>query len=202
MNNKQSVVLKNDPEIIKHKKSFSRNFNKKNDEWVTPSCLVTLLIPYLESFARQINKKSSEITIWCPFDHEESKYVQILSQHGYKIIHSHISDGQDFFDYRPDNWDIAISNPPFSKKLAIFERLVKFEKPFLMLMNIMALNYQEIGQFFWQVGNDIQFLIPDKKVSFDGRTSSFCSGYVSYKFLDKTEFVHLDNNNSKGFFKE
>lgn len=59
-----------------------------------------------------------------------------------------------------------------------------------------------IGELFYNIGDDIQFIIPDKKVSFDGNTSSFCSGYVCYKFVEKTKFIHLENNNSKGYFKE
>ena len=58
-------------------------------------------------------------------------------------------------------------------------------------------NYQEIGEFFSSLPKgDIQFIIPDKKVSFNGKTASFCSGYVCYKFIDHTEFVHLPHNNT------
>ena len=28
----------------------------------------------------------------------------------------HISNGQDFFDYEPDRWDVMVSNPPFTNK--------------------------------------------------------------------------------------
>lgn len=59
-----------------------------------------------------------------------------------------------------------------------------------------------IGEFFCKIGEDIQFIVPDKKVSFDGHTSSFCSGYVCYKFIDRTKFIHLENNNSGTYFKE
>ena len=69
-------------------------------------------------------------------------------------------------------------------------------------MNIMCLNYQEIGNLFQFVGKQIQFIIPDKKVSFDGNTSSFCSGYVCYDFIDRTEFVHLPHNNTGNNFSK
>lgn len=176
-----------------HKKSLKRAFNVK-DGYLTPSCLVEILLDFLPP-------KEEHITIWCPFDKEESNYVKILRNAGYEVICSHIEDGKDFFKYEPEKWDIAISNPPFSTKLKIFERLIEFDKPFAMLMNMMCINYNEIGNLFYKAGPDIQFLIPDKKISFDGKTSSFCSGYVCYKFLERTEFVHLPNNNSGKDYK-
>ena len=69
-------------------------------------------------------------------------------------------------------------------------------------MNMMAVNYQIIGELFQSVNPDIQFIIPDKKVSFDGNTSSFCSGYVCYKFIDHTEFINLPNNNTGVNFRK
>lgn len=182
-------------------RSFKRAFNER-DDYPTPSCLVTPIIPMVEEYMQSIGRTKDNFIIWCPFDTEDSKYVQLFREAGFTVTASHISEGKDFFGYEPDNWQIAISNPPFSTKLQIFERLCDFGKPFLMLMNMMAINYQNISEFFCKIGTDIQFLIPDKKVSFDGKTSSFNSGYVCYKFLDKTKFFHLENNNSGRFFKE
>lgn len=142
-----------------------------------------------------------EPIIWCPFDLAVSKYVEILKSNGFEVVHSHISEGLDFFKYQPEKWDIVVSNPPFSKKLDIFKRLVQFQKPFVLLMNMMALNYQNIGEFFCSVGTSIQFLFVDKKVSFNGKTSSFNSSYVCYKFLDRTEYKHLENNNTGANFR-
>ena len=55
--------------------------------------------------------------IWCPFDEEWSAFYQSLKQNGYKVIRSHLKDGQDFFKYEPEEWDILLSNPPFSLKV-------------------------------------------------------------------------------------
>lgn len=181
-------------------RSIAKAFKEK-DEYKTPSCLVYPIIPLIENWKKE-NKIKNPI-IWCPFDTKNSKYVEILSKK-YTVINSHIQDGKDFFLYQPENYDIAISNPPFSLKLKIFERLVNLKKPFAMLMNIMAINYQEIGHFFASLGNgdEVQFFITDKKVSFDGKTSSFNSGYVCWNFIPRTKFIYLDNNNSGANFKE
>lgn len=61
------------------------------------------------------------------------------------------------------------------------------------------MNYQEIGEFF--LDKDLQLLIVDKKVSFDGNPASFNNSYFCHKILPKDIiFEHLENNNSKKYF--
>jgi hypothetical protein len=62
------------------------------------------------------------------------------------------------------------------------------------------LNYHEIGEFF--VGKNLDMLIFDKKVSFDGNTSSFNCSYFSDGILPKgNTFYHLPHNNTRKNFK-
>ena len=185
------------------KRSLKRAFNVQ-DEYMTPSVLVEMLIPYLKKWDLDFMQKNGrKPKIWLPFDTEESKYYTILKDKGFEVVRSHLNDGKDFFAYQPEQFDIAISNIPFSKKVDIFKRMVfELKKPFVFLMNMMAVNYQIVGELFASITPDIQFIIPDKKVSFDGNTSSFCSGYVCYKFIDHTEFCHLSDNNSHNYFRK
>ena len=185
------------------KRSFKKAF-KVADEWATPSILINMLIPYLEMWELDfIDKNGRKPVIWLPFDTEESKYYTILKEKQFEVVRSHLNDDKDFFTYQPNQFDIIVSNPPFSKKLEIMERIAfDLKKPFVLLMNMMAINYQNISNFFQFVNTKIQFIIPDKKVSFDGNTSSFCSGYVCYDFIDHTEFVHLPHNNTKNNFSK
>jgi len=160
-------------------------FNEK-DEYYTPPILVKPILKYLKPHS----------TIWCPFDTEDSEFVILLKEAGHKVIYSHIWNGEDFFNYEPsENYDYIISNPPFTKKLKVFERLYKLNKPFAMISGLPILNYQEIGEFF--LDKDLQLLIVDKKVSFDGNTASFNNSYFCYKMLPKDlVFYHLENNNT------
>jgi hypothetical protein len=104
-------------------------------------------------------------------------------------------EGKDFFNWQPDEWRFTISNPPFSRKLDVFKRLDILGKPWAMLCNIMCLNYMEVGNYF--VDNPCQILIPDKRVSFDGNASSFCSGYFCKDFLDRDLlFCHVPHRNT------
>ena len=165
-------------------------FNEK-DEYYTPTILVEPILKYL--------KPNS--TIWCPFDTENSEFVINLKKEGHKVIYSHIWLGQNFFNYEPkEEYDYIISNPPFTKKLKVFERLYKLNKPFAMICGLPIFNYQEIGNFF--LDKELQLLIVDKKVSFDGNTASFNNSYFCYKVLPKDIiFEHLEHNNSKKQYK-
>lgn len=126
-------------------------FNEK-DEYYTPPILVEAIVPYVDKAK----------TVWCPFDTEDSEFVIALKNNGNKVIATHIWNGYDFFDYEPsEHYDYIVSNPPFSRKLQVLERLYKLGKPFAMVMGLPILNYQEIGEFF--VGKDLQLLIVDKR---------------------------------------
>lgn len=185
------------------KRSFKKAF-KVADEWATPSILVRMIVPYLKVWEVDfISKNNRKPIIWLPFDTEESAYYKILKAESFQVVRSHLNDDKDFFLWQPEQFDIAVSNPPFSLKVDVFKRMIfEFNKPFVFLMNMMAINYQIVGELFSYVNHRIQFIIPDKKVSFDGNTSSFCSGYVCYDFIDHTEFTHLEHNNSHNNFSK
>lgn len=78
-------------------------FNK-NDEYFTPEYAIYPIIKYL---------KPNSI-IWCPFDKEESKFVEVFRKESFKVIHGHIETGQDFFKVNVPECDYIISNPPYS----------------------------------------------------------------------------------------
>jgi len=164
-------------------------FNKK-DEYYTPSILVKPILEYI--------KPNS--TIWCPFDTEDSEFVILLKEAGHNVIYTHIWYGEDFFELDID-CDYIISNPPFTKKLKVLDRLYKLNKPFAMVLGLPILNYQEIGEFF--LDKDLQLLIVDKKVSFDGNTASFNNSYFCKDVLPKDIiFHHLEHNNSNKNYKK
>lgn len=169
-----------------------------NDDYRTPRYLVSCLDKFIFDFMVR-NKINRKLVVYCPFDTEESEYVRYFKAHGMKVIYGDIKTGQDFFENPIPKCDLIISNPPFSRKREVFSKLFIAGVPFALLMNLQAMQYQEIGQLFYeeeQRSEGIQFIIPDKKVSFDGNTAAFCSGYYCWKFVEKTSFVHLPHNNS------
>ena len=163
-------------------------FNEK-DEYYTPKILVDAILPFVKK----------EWCVWCPFDTEHSEFVLGLKENGNEVVHSHIWEGKDFFEYEPEEYDCIISNPPFTKKLLVFERLYELNKPFAVVSGLPILNYQEIGNFF--LGKKLQLLIVDKKVSFDGKTASFNNSYFCKDILPRDlMFTHLEHNNSQKHF--
>lgn len=149
-----------------------------NDECYTPKYGV---IPILEFLPK--NK-----TIWCPFDTEESQYVKTLKENGYNVVYSHINNGKDFYKYEPDNWDILVSNPPFTGKRKIVERALSFNKPFALLLPLTWLNDSAPKQLFKD--KDLQLLMFDKRIKFinNGKIENkitFSSAYYCWNLLPK-----------------
>lgn len=163
-------------------------FNVK-DEYYTPPILARAILPYVPR----------EWTVWCPFDTAHSEFVVALEAHGCRVLRSHIWEGRDFFAYEPsERYDAIISNPPFTRKLDVLRRLYAIGKPFAMVMGLPILNYQEIGGFFAEDGGrDLQLLVVDKKVSFDGKTASFNNSFFCRRMLPRDiVFAHLPHNNT------
>lgn len=82
---------------------------------------------------------------------------------GYDVTRSHIDDGQDFFEYEPDEYDVIVSNPPFSIKDKILERLYELNKPFAVLLPTNSLQGKKRYELFKQ---GIQLLCFDSRIGF------------------------------------
>ena len=149
-----------------------------NDECYTPDYGVEPILKYIPKDA----------TVWCPFDTEESQFVIQISKQN-KVIRSHLESGQDFFNYEPDEWDMIVSNPPFTDKRKFFERALSFNKPFALIMTNTWLNDSAPKQLFKD--RDLQLLMFDKRMKFispDGRNNdkiTFSSSYYCWNFLPK-----------------
>lgn len=149
-----------------------------NDECYTPDYAVTPILKYIPEGA----------IVWCPFDLEHSEFVKQISKQN-EVVYSHLETGQDFFTYEPDQWDVLISNPPFTNKRKFFERALSFNKPFAMIMTNTWLNDSAPKQLFKD--KDLQLLMFDKRMKFnmpDGRENdkiTFSSSYYCWNLLPK-----------------
>lgn len=154
--------------------------NIKSDEMYTPYYCVEPILKYIDK----------TMTIWCPFDKEWSAYVKLLEENGNKVIYTHIDDGQDFFEFEPDEYDAIISNPPFSKKDKVIKRLYQLGKPFAILLPMNSLQGKERYEYF---KNGIQLLSFDQRVGFHDEDnlqkplegSPFASAYFCRNILPK-----------------
>lgn len=155
--------------------------SNKSDEKYTPRYAVLPIIKYLPRKTK----------VWCPFDTEHSEFVLALKENGFKVIHTHIYTGQDFFEYEPEHWDVIVSNPPFSEKARIFERCLGFGKPFALLMSNFWLNDASPCRLFKE--KELELLLFDKRVQYnDLNRVPFGSSYFCHRLLPKQiVFEHL-----------
>jgi hypothetical protein len=128
------------------------------DEQLTPSYGVEVLLPYIQHLKDKI--------IWCPFDKEDSQFVSVLRDNGFKVVYSHLEYGQDFFEYEPDNWDVIISNPPYKGKRKFWERCLDLKKPFALLLPLNILSDSVINVTMREREREFQLLVPSKRMRF------------------------------------
>lgn len=158
----------------------------KNDECFTPRYGVLPIVKHIKTKFPNHN-----VTVWCPFDKEDSEFVKVLEENGFKVIASHIDNGQDFYTYEPkEHWDCIVSNPPFSHKRNIFERAMSFNKPFALMFSMTWLNDSAPKKIFIERNKQMQILMFDKRIKFlnNGVVQNkitFSSGYLCWNFLQK-----------------
>ena len=140
---------------------LTANRTSAGDEVYTPFYAVEPLLEFLPK-----DKK-----IWCPFDEEWSAFYQFLSEKGYEVERSSLKEGQDFFRYEPEHWDILVSNPPFSKKNEVLKRAFSFEKPFALLLPVNSIQGKARYKIF---NNEIQMLSFDGRVDYHTRQNMEC----------------------------
>lgn len=166
-----------------------------NDEFYTPEYAIEPLLKYLPKTG----------IVWCPFDTEDSHFVRMIRAHGPTVIATHIGTGHDFFTYEPDDYDYIISNPPYSLKNQVFERLFKLNKRFAMLVGVVGL-FESQNRFQMFKANDWDIMYLNKRVSYfksyDEQKPSlnppFSSVYITHGLLpNRIVFETIDNKQTR-----
>jgi len=149
--------------------------NERSDECYTPKEAVIPLLKFLEK-----DKIYYECT-----SNKSSSIVDFMRSEGYKIISS---NGRDFLkDNIPEEVDIILTNPPYSKKDKFIERCYELNKPFALLLPVSSLQGQKRGKLFGEKG--IELLILNKRIDFTGKGSPhfgvawFCSNILSKSLI-------------------
>ena len=160
--------------LMKPSNYLKELYRNPTDEKYTPGYGVLPIIKYIPE---------SKI-IWCPFDTEHSEFVLKFKAAGFEVVYSHICKGQDFFEYEPPQWDVLVSNPPFSRKVDVFDRCLKFGKPFALLMSNYWLNNVAPCRLF--LNTELELLMFDKRIQFgEGKNVPFNSSYFCHRILPK-----------------
>ena len=152
------------------------------DERYTPYYAVEPILKYL----------SPKSLIWCPFDKEWSAFVVMLKNAGHTVVATHIDNDGDFF-LQPcySAYDYIISNPPYSIKDEVLERLYHWGTPFMMLLPLPTLQGIKRSKLFIKYG--IQLLTFHDRIGFHNvddmekptPSNQVASSYFCYKVLPK-----------------
>ena len=100
--------------------------NVYSDEWYTSQETVNLAIGLL-------NPKPQSV-ILCPFDSDQSLFVKTLKEHGHTVLH-----GMSNFLEANYHCDYIITNPPFSIKDKVIERVFAYGVKTVLILPIDAM---------------------------------------------------------------
>ncbi|WP_240472004.1 hypothetical protein [Streptococcus sp. HSISS2] len=131
--------------------------------------------------------------------------MKLLKENGHEVTFGHIETGQDFFDYdkAPEGVECVVSNPPFSKRDAIFRKMYELDLPFALIMNNNGL-FDSKSRFELFRNNNFELLIPKGRMKFFDESMTarnnpnFQSIYVCNGVLpSKIEFTDMDIKSRK-----
>lgn len=96
--------------------------------------------------------------IWEPFYCDGSSGQHLRDLGCKEVIHQ----DEDFFKH--NHGEVIITNPPFSKKRQVLNRLKGLDKPFICIAPSMMLSYKYFQEDF---ADAIQIIVPKKRIAFE-----------------------------------
>jgi len=151
---------------------------KKDDAYMTPK-------EVWESIAHLLPKDK---ILWECF-YGDGKSGEYLTELGFQVEHHDI----DFFDDPPFDYDILVSNPPYSIKPKVFKRLAEIDKPFMMLVPVSTMTKQFLKKYFQ---DKIQIVIPKTRIHFiknglQTKASWFDTIFICHKMNLEKDIIFL-----------
>jgi hypothetical protein len=156
------------------------------DLFYTPNYATDLIVPFLHG------------KLWeCAAG--EGHMVRRLRYRGFDVVGTELRDGFNFLEHKPNfEFDMIITNPPFSLKEEFYDRCMSYGKPFALLVPVDVCQWN-----LRAVNNDgAQWLIPTRRIDYitptgrSGKKSNaqFHSGYltVGLNLPDKLTVVELE----------
>jgi hypothetical protein len=161
--------------------------NIKNDELYTHEYAIKPLLKYLPK----------NIKIWECTDYGNSNITKVLKENGYEVIKTH-KENFDFLNDKPNfEFDMIITNPPYSLKDEFIKKCYEYKKPFALLLPITSLEGIERGKMFRE--NGIELLVFDRRCNFiyDNAKKSnwFNTSWFCYNILPKQLIFEELNKN-------
>ena len=134
---------------------MDRVASSQNDEFYTPAYAIQPILKYVPPGA----------SVWCPFDTEDSQFVKSFRAHGCSVVATHLVQGQDFFTTTDPGCEFVISNPPYTLKGKVLEKLFALDKRFAMLVGVVGL-FESQHRFQMFKANRFEILYLSKRVAY------------------------------------
>lgn len=155
------------------------------DRCQTPDYAVEPLLPYLYRLQAKLGR---QLVVWEPAA-GEGLLVGYLQQAGFAVISGDILTGQDYFNPRsePEQYDVQVTNVPFSRKFGWLKRAYRLGKPFAFLSpSDMLFAGEKAVPLFEQHG--IEVLLPYQRIDYkmpnlgwgEGKTKSQAQFHSSW----------------------
>jgi len=133
--------------------SFTLTTGEKCDNYETPQLAFEMLLPYIDT---------SNI-IYDPF-YCNGLAKEYLNNIGYKNV---IHNDEDFYiNWSKYEFDIIITNPPYSNKVQVFKELYEIDKPFSVLVPVSTISKLFLKKIFGKDLDKIQLIIPPRRIHF------------------------------------
>lgn len=164
---------------------FNNKTFLKHDTYMTPKYAWEDIQDYIPS----------DKVIWEAF-YGDGKSGEYLRELKFNVIH----DKDNFYDH--NKGDIVVSNPPFSDYKNILYRLVKLDKPFILILPSSKINTQTVRNIFKNNYKYLQLIIPKKRIQFtkiyNGKSKlqnscNFDCFYYCYKMNLNKDIIWLDD---------
>lgn len=125
------------------------------DNFQTPPEAIKPLLPYLKK----------DWLIWeCACG--KGYLVDAFKKQGYSCYGSDIQDETDFLKQEPIvDYDVIITNPPYSIKQRFLERCYGLKKPFALLLPLTTLETAKRQRLFKDYG--VELILFDKRINFE-----------------------------------
>lgn len=150
----------------------------KDDDYETPLYILKSLLPFIKKYN----------IIYDPF------YCNgTVIEYWKELDKTCINEKLDAFNRtHPEDYDIIISNIPFSCKEKCMELFFKLDKPFIILMPIDTMGSTWINKYF----SKLQFIIPHKRLHFEknkslGKGSWFDTCFYCYGLNLEKDIIKL-----------
>lgn len=131
------------------------------DRCQTPPHAFRPLIRYLDAIP---NERTNGLVIWEPACGECYLYEEICNH--FVCYGSDILNGHDFFQFKDwlVNYDVIVTNPPFSQKYKWIAQCYELSKPWALLMPLETLGAKRAQEQFKEKG--MELIVLNRRVNF------------------------------------